>query len=270
MRLNLLLILLFITTASFAEEPISVSVGMYPFAPFVESKGSLGEVGMTLDLVAALNKAQKKYYFETLLIPPKRRYQSFKDGHYDVIFYESLSWGWQDVKVDVSKVYQEGGEVYVALKKPDRNQSYFTDFNNKRMIGIAGFHYGFANFNSDEEYLIKEFNMMLTPYNDRNIKLLLKDRGDIAIITQAYLQRFLLDTPDLKPQLLISEKMDQIYNHTVLLRPGISPSIDEMNDMLEHLKKTGEMDKLLAKYGLHSACFTECETGKISASPGNF
>jgi hypothetical protein len=37
------------------------------------------------------------------------------------------------------------------------------DFNNNNMIGILGFHYGFANFNSGEDYLIKEFNMMLTP-----------------------------------------------------------------------------------------------------------
>jgi ABC-type amino acid transport substrate-binding protein len=249
--LTLLLPSLFAPSFSLAIEPIAVSVGMYPFAPFVEAKGSQGEVGMTLDLVAALNKTQEKYHFNTLLIPPKRRYQSFKDGHYDVIFYESKSWGWQDIKVDASKVYQEGGEVYIALKKKGRDQTYFNNFNNKRMIGIAGFHYGFANFNSDERYLIEEFNMLLTPDNDRNIKLLLNDRGDIAVVTKAYLQRFLLEYSNLIPRLLISDKLDQEYNHTVLLRPGISPSVKEINTMLNHLKKTGEMKKLLAKYGIH-------------------
>ena len=251
MRLNLLLILLFTASFSSAVEPITVSVGMYPFAPFVETKGSQGEVGMTLDLVAALNKTQKKYYFEPVLIPPKRRYESFKNGHYDVIFYESKSWGWQDITVDATTVYQEGGEVYVALNKPGRNQEYFTDFKHKRMIGITGFHYGFANFNADEDYLIKEFNMLLTPYNDRNIKLLLKERGDIAVVTKAYLQRFLLEYPSLVARLLVSEKLDQKYNHTALLRAGISLSIHEMNTMLSDLKKAGEMKKLLAKYGLN-------------------
>ncbi|CCK74488.1 conserved hypothetical protein [Oleispira antarctica RB-8] len=251
MRLNFLLLLLFTSTVTLAVEPIHVTVGMYPFAPFVELKGSQGEVGMTLDLVAALNKSQKKYYFDTFLIPPKRRYQSFKDSHYDVIFYESKSWGWQDINVDVSKVYQEGGEVYIALKKPERNQSYFTDLTHKRMIGISGFHYSFANYNYEEEYLVENFNMLLTPDNDRNIKLLLNGRGDIAVVTNAYLKRFLLDYPNVSPRLLISEKLAQKYNHTVLLRPGISPSVHEMNTMLNHLKKTGEMEKLLEKYGLN-------------------
>jgi polar amino acid transport system substrate-binding protein len=250
MRFNTVFILLF-TSSCFAAEPIAVSVGMYDFAPFVESKGLLGEVGMTLDLVAALNKSQQKYHFNTQLIPPKRRYQSFNDGHYDMIFYESKSWGWQDINVDVSDVYQLGGEVYIALKKQGRNQKYFSDFNNKNMIGIYGFHYGFANFNSDEDYLIKEFNMMLTPDNDRNIKLLLKERGDVAVVTKAYLQRFLLVNPSVKPRLLISDNLDQVYNHTVLLRPGILPNIDEINAMLNDLQKTGEMKKLFEKYGIN-------------------
>jgi len=250
MRLNLLLTFLLISSFSLALEPIAVSVGMYPFAPFVELKGSDGEVGMTLDLVAVLNKIQKKYHFNTVLIPPKRRYQSFNDGHYDMIFYESKSWGWQDIKVDASKVYQTGGEVYVALKKLGRDQSYFNDFSDKRMIGILGFHYGFANFNADENFLIKEFNMLLTSNNDRNINLLIKDRGDIAVITNAYLKRFLVEYPTVKSRLLISDKLDQEYNHTALIRPGISPSIDEINTMLNTLKQNGELDMLLTKYGL--------------------
>jgi hypothetical protein len=250
MRLNLLFILFFHSAISFAVEPIPVSVGMYPFAPFVEQKGSQGEVGMTLDLVAELNKSQKKYHFNTFLIPPKRRYQSYKDGHYDVIFYESKSWGWQGIEVDASKVYQKGGEVYIALKKPGRNQTYFSDFRNKRMIGILGYHYGFSDYNSDEEYLMETFNMLLTVDNERNIKLLLKERGDIAVVTKAYLQRYLLEYPYIRERLLISEELDQEYNHTVLLRPGASPSIDEMNVMLDNLIKTGAMQKLRAKYGL--------------------
>jgi hypothetical protein len=54
MRFNTVFILLF-TSSCFAAEPLEVSVGMYDFAPFVESKGLLGEVGMTLDLVAEVS-----------------------------------------------------------------------------------------------------------------------------------------------------------------------------------------------------------------------
>ena len=152
--------------------------------------------------------------------------------------------------MEVSKVYQKGGEVYVALKKIGRDESYFTDFSTKRMIGISGFHYSFAGFNYEEDYLVKNFNMLLTPDNGRNMKLLLSDRGDIAVVTQTYLQRFLLENPDVSSSLLISKKLDQKYNHTVLLRPGISPSVDEMNEMLHKLKTSGEMNILFKKYGL--------------------
>lgn len=250
MRLNFILSLLLASACTLADEPIAVAVGMYPFAPFVEPKGSHGEVGMTIDLIAALNKIQNKYHFNTLLIPPKRRYQSFNDQHYDVIFYESKSWGWKGIHVESSDVYQKGGEVYIALKKANRDQSYFKDFHNKRMIGILGFHYGFANYNADEDYLIQKFNMLLTPENERNINLLLKERGDIAVVTKAYLQRYFLSYPDVRSRLLVSEKLDQEYNHTVLVRPGISPNVNEINDMLNQLKMTGEMSKLLAKYGI--------------------
>lgn len=250
MRLKSVFFILLISSSCLAIEPVSVSVGMYPFAPFVEMKGSHGEVGMTIDLVTALNKVQNAYHFKTVIIPPKRRYHSFNDGHYDVIFYESKSWGWQDIKVDVSQVYQKGGESYVALKKPDRDQSYFDDFSGKRMIGILGFHYGFADFNAGEDFLRNNFNMLITTDNDKNMNLLLKERGDVVVVTKAYLQRYLLEHPDNEPLLLISEKLDQEYNHTALLRPGISPSIDEINTMLGTLKQTGEMKILLEKYGL--------------------
>ena len=206
---------------------------------------------MTVDLVAALNAYQKKYRFNTILIPPKRRYQSYLDGHYDVIFYESKTWGWQDIDIEASNVYQKGGEVYLALKKSGRGQDYFDDLNGKKMIGILGFHYGFADFNSDEEFLTTNYNMLLTPDNERNIHLLLKQRGDIAIVTKAYLSRYLLEYPDVSERLLISKKMDQEYNHTILLRPEILPSKKEMNSLLMNFKKSGEMDKLLLKYGFN-------------------
>jgi ABC-type amino acid transport substrate-binding protein len=236
--LSLFLLLVNVSLCS-AAEPIPVAVGMYPFAPFVEQKGPNGEVGMTIDLIDALNHSQNNYHFETVLIPPKRRYQSYIDGHYDVIFYESKTWGWQDIAVEVSDVYQTGGEVYIALKKEGRGQDYFDDFNNKRMMGILGFHYGFADFDANEILLSKKFNMHLSQDNERNINLLLKGRGDIAVVTKAYLQRYFLAYPKSKELILISEIMDQEYRHTALVRPKIRPNIDEINTMLKQLKSSG-------------------------------
>ncbi len=238
-----------ISTSVFADDVIKVSVGMYPYAPFVENKGN-GIEGMTIDLIAALNQLQKKYRFEAILIPPKRRYQSYLDGHYDVIFYENKAWGWHDIDIAASKVYQHGGEVYVALKQPGRGQEYFDDFNGKRMMGVLGFHYGFANFNADEGYLTHHFQMQLSHDNNKNLTKLLKGRGDIVVVTKAYLERYLLDNPEVREKLLISDKLDQEYHHSVLVRPGLVPSVAEINTMLEALEASGALTRLFLKYGI--------------------
>ena len=75
----IILMTMILSISVMAEERIIVNVGMYPFAPFVEtSQGTNNELqpsGMTIDLISALNQSQKKYSFEAIQIPPKRRYQ---------------------------------------------------------------------------------------------------------------------------------------------------------------------------------------------------
>jgi polar amino acid transport system substrate-binding protein len=250
MKLLIVIISLMCSCTAFSQQPIKVTVGMYPFAPFVEQEDSSAASGMTPDLVAALNRNQKKYYFDTVLIPPKRRYQSYQRGDYDIIFYENVAWGWQDHDMEVSKVYQKGGEVYVALKHSGRGQEYFDSFDGKRMMGILGFHYGFSDFNADEKYLRNKFNMSLSLDNDKNLTKLLRQRGDVVVVTKAYLQRYLKNYAGVKEYLLISEKLDQEYNHTALLRPDSKVSIVEINQMLDDLASSGEMKRLFDKYGI--------------------
>jgi polar amino acid transport system substrate-binding protein len=254
---KLIIILMILSSSVMAEERIKVNVGMYPFAPFVETRidrnNEQQPSGMTIDLISALNQSQNTYYFEAIQIPPKRRYQFYKDGHYDVIFYENKEWGWDGIDIDESNSYQKGGEVYVALNKPGRGQEYFEDFTGKRMMGILGFHYGFSGFNASENYLMKHYYMHFSYDNLKNITLLLKERGDIAVITKAYLQRYLTNHPEHKSKLLISEKMDQEYQHAVLVRPDIHPSVDEINSMLETLYRSEILEELWKKYGIESS-----------------
>lgn len=256
MKYTLLFLMLFGGLYVHAQSPIVVKVGMYPFAPFVESLEDGDDddavVGMSVDLMNALNRIQNTYIFEPVVIPPKRRYQSYAEGHYDVIFYENKAWGWGDTHIDASKVFQVGKEVYVALNKPGRTQEYFEILSDKRMIGIAGFHYGFANFDADEDHLANTFNMALTSNNARSFNLLLKERGDVVVMTNAYVQHRIFKNPELKAQLLISEKVDQKYQHTVMLRPKIRPSMKEINYFLDLLQVSGELDKIRDQYNIHN------------------
>jgi ABC-type amino acid transport substrate-binding protein len=74
--------------------------------------------------------------------------------------------------------------------------------------------------------------------------LLSGTRGDIAVITRSFLAIHLQQNPQDKEKLLLSDKMDQTYEHRIILRRNISPTIDEINKLLSQLKRSGQLDAL--------------------------
>jgi polar amino acid transport system substrate-binding protein len=199
-----------------------VRVGGYKFAPFVEMASADKPAGLTLDMIKALNQFQNRFDFQFVLTSPARRYKDFEDGKFDLMFFESPDWGWRERKapVDASEVFLDGGEVYVAQARPGRGQGYFDDLATRRMVGILGYHYGFAGFEADPAALAKRFRVALVNDNAASIEMVLKDRGDVAVVTDSYLKRYLRAHPDLEARLLVSDRYDQRYAHRVLLRQG--------------------------------------------------
>ncbi len=65
----IILMTMILSISVMAEERIVVNVGMYPFAPFVETSqdtnNELQTSGMTIDLISALNQSQEKYAFRS-------------------------------------------------------------------------------------------------------------------------------------------------------------------------------------------------------------
>ncbi|HEB32693.1 MAG TPA: hypothetical protein ENI15_17755 [Spirochaetes bacterium] len=171
--IGFLLFIFFFINVGFAKEP--VMVGGYLFPPFVE-KNKDGYTGVTLDMIKATNAFQNKYQFKFYPTTSKRRYHSFKKKKFNMIMFESKDWGWKNLPIESSKVFLRGGEVYIALSKPGRGQDFFSDFENKEMVGILGYHYGFADFNSDEKFLKKKFKIKLITMHENIIKLILRGR----------------------------------------------------------------------------------------------
>jgi len=246
-RLLVILSLGFVTCFGQAEK---VRVGGYEFAPFVFQSAVGNYRGVTLDLINALNHLQDDYQFELVVISPPARYKAFKRKRFDTIFFESMDWGWQDHEIEPSKVFLSGGEVYVAMQGEERDQSYFDQFADKSIIGMQGYHYGLANFNSDPEYLKQQHNFILTRSNVSAIRMLEKGRGDVAIITLSFLKLFLKEEPSLASQLLVSEKLDQEYRHTILVRKQHKISVAQINGWLDELEQQGMLAKIWAKWGL--------------------
>ena len=221
-----------------------INVGGYHFPPFVNVDENNQVDGITKQFIREMNKIQAKYHFKFVLTSSKRRYFDFDQGNFDIIMFEDINWGWKNKDIAVSKVYLKGGEVYITKASPTKDQSFFDNFKNKYIAIIKGYHYGFANFNADENYLRKHFKVQFSSHHKGNILKVLFGRADISVVTLCYLKQFIQKNPEKKNQLLISEKFDQRYNHTILARKNIPITIEEINAMLVKMEKLGIISRL--------------------------
>jgi hypothetical protein len=223
-----------------AEE---IKVGGYHFPPFVKvSKNNVS--GITKKMLHEMNIIQKKYRFVFFLTSPKRRYYDFEQGKFDLIIFEDLNWGWKKRDIAASKVFLKGAEVYITKASPSKDQTYFNHLKNKNIAIIKGYHYGFANYNSDENYLRKNFNVQFSSYHEGNILKVVFGRADISVVNLCFLRHFFFTHPEKKDQLLISDKVDQRYNHTILLRKKALITIKEINAILTKMENEGIMARL--------------------------
>ncbi|UZE96092.1 substrate-binding periplasmic protein [Alkalimarinus alittae] len=241
-------------TVFVAQAETVITVGGYEFPPFVSS-GDIQQPnhGITIDLIEHLNQVQSEYTFKYFPTSSKRRYMDFSVGRYDLIMFENSGWGWAEQPVEASNVFMHGAEVYIAYNRPERDQQFFDDIASKRIVGMLGYHYGFANFNSDEDYLSEHFNVLLSTDHLRNIRLILTDRpelAEIAVVTQSFLNDYLAQNPKDREKLLISNKLDQEYLHRMLVRKGAAISVGGLNHLIDSLQTEGIIAKLEKKYGI--------------------
>lgn len=225
-----------------------VKVGVYDFPPysFIADKAS----GIAIQMIAEMNKAQDKYVFVAVPTTPRRRYHDFENNKFDMMIFESKKWGWQKYPIASSQSFVTGAEVYITLAKAGRGQDFFSDFKNKTMIGVMGYHYQFANFSSNQKYLKSNFNLIQTDSQKKSLELILNNRGEIAVLSKEYLHYHFSHSPEDKAKLLISEKPDQIYRHTILIREKHKLSIEYINSLLTQMTKSGTLEPLWEKYGL--------------------
>lgn len=229
-----------------AQSPVTVKVGVYPFLPFSD-----GTAGLTHELVQALNAFQGDYRFETVPTSANRRYRDMADGVYSHIFFESMKWGWQPRQVESTKVFLKGdGEVLVARAQRGRGQEYFQTLADKDILAVLGYHYAFADFDADPDVLRKRFSITFSADNAVSLRNLLAGRGDVAVLTQSYLGRYLVEQPQDRALLLVSQHMDQAYAHTALVAKGARPTAQELNRLLGQMESAGVLARLWAAYGM--------------------
>lgn len=250
-RLMLIALGLCLLPSALAEQ--RVRVGAYHFPPYVVKPESQQPGGLLPELLEALNATQPDYRFELVPTSVTRRYRDFTKARYDLIFFESPDWGWQDIELDKLDLHISDAEVYVARVEPGRGQSYFDSLKGKRMALYSGYHYGFAGFNADQDYLSRTFNAVLTYSHDSNLLMLLHRRAELSVVPRSYLRLYQQTNPQQSQLLLVSERTDQVYHHQALLRPDGPLGPEVLAQLLESLQRSGRLSALLGRYHLRSA-----------------
>lgn len=227
-----------------------IKVGAYHFPPYVSKPESEAPQGLLPDLLVTLNAQQSDYQFVLVPTSVTRRFRDFQSARYDLIMFESPTWGWQNTPHETFDLQVQDAEVYVAKAAAGRGQEYFSQFSGKRLALYNGYHYGFAQFNADPEYLAKQFNAVLTYSHDSNLLMVLRERADLTVVTRSYLHRYLLRYPEQRTQMLVSDRVDQVYRHQALLRPNAPISVEGLRGLLRQLRDGGQLSALYRQYDL--------------------
>ena len=236
----------------FADET-EITVGVYHFPPIASVDANGKPSGLLGDLLQELEQANPAVSFRVFHTSPKRRYLDFEAGLYDVIFFESPGWGWTKRNVDISRPILADEELYVALKKPGRDDSFFDDLEQRAIVAISGYHYGFTGYETDNSVLEQKFNIEFSDSHSRNINLIKADRpsvAEVAIVSHSYLQRHLARHPEDWDKLLVSREPDQRYQLSIIARKGGAASADEMLRLLAPLVDNGRYRQIVENWGL--------------------
>lgn len=229
-----------------AEQVVHVA-GVH-FPPYVIKPEQPPAQGLLPLLLEALNQAQGEFRFVLLPSSVPRRFQDFEKGRLDLAIFENPAWGWQAIAHDAVDMGLEDAEVFVARAEAGREQDYFERLDGKRLALYSGYHYAFADFNSEPAFLKKAFNATLTYSHDSNLLMVLRRRADVALVTRSYIGDFLERHPEYAAKLLISERIDQLYRHHVLVRPGSPIGAGQVDELLELLRSNGRLAEIFGRY----------------------
>lgn len=225
-----------------------VRVAAVYFPPYVFKAEQSQATGLLDELVAALNQGQTDYRFVMVPTSVKRRFRDLEQQRIDLAIFENPGWGWQETPHVALDMGLEDSEVFVARAEPGRDQGYFDSFNDKRLALYHGYHYAFADFNAEPEYLAKTFNATLTHSHESNLLMVLRERAEIALVTRSYIGDFLERNREYAGQLLISERTDQRYRHHVLLRPQAPITPEQFMAIYETLRDNGQLERIFSRY----------------------
>jgi hypothetical protein len=80
--------------------------------------------------------------------------------------------------------------------------------------------------------------------------MLLRGRADVAVVTRAYLRAYQQRYPEHTSALLVSQRVDQVYQHQALFRPQSVISPQQFAELLKQLNIDQQLTTLLSRFYL--------------------
>ncbi|CAM4072072.1 Extracellular solute-binding protein family 3 [Pseudomonas reidholzensis] len=249
----LLFALSWLAVPAWAEQGVEIRIGAAHFPPYTVRPEQGAERGLLAQLAEALNALQQDYRFVLVPTSIPRRFGDFQQGRTDMAIFENPQWGWQQIPHQAVDMGLEDAEIFVARQQPGRDQHYFDELRGKRLALFNGYHYAFAHFNSDPRQLVETYSATLTYSHDSNLFMVQRGRAEIALVTRSFFSDFLVRNPGSRDQLMASERVDQVYHHYALLRPGAPISGATFASLLRRLRDNGELLRIFTPYRISVA-----------------
>lgn len=211
----------------------TIYVAAYEFPPYFSETTTNHMSGR---LIAALNAEQDEYEFVLQRVAPNARYDALsEDGCCNLILFEDRKWGWAD-KADyaVATTYpiKLGHERFVALKEPDRDQSFFTQ-SGLKFGGLVGYHYPFAGNITDNGVLENEYGIYLSHSHSTNLKMLLNKRLDLIMLHDDYIEAMI--PKETQEQLLIAKEPYDRFELAVVVNEKKGLAASKIEQLLEKI-----------------------------------
>lgn len=230
-----------------AEGAVTVKVGGYPFAPFVDDAGGITPAFLTL-----LNDYQQSIRFEFVPIPSQRRYELMRREVIDAVFFEMPVWGWHDFEddIEVSKPILRGSEIFVARRSASGSDTSFDLAPDRKVAVTLGYHYAFADFDADQEHIRTKIDAIFVEKVSQTLQYLRAGAVDMAVMSDIFLFGQYQRDPALQNSLVVGSKPDHDYALPVLIHKTAPVSAIEVDKLIASLAASGKLKEFFSTYGI--------------------
>lgn len=257
----MVLFIVFLPSISDAQRVVTIGLTSNQ-PPYAFEDGT----GLTNDIINEINKVQSDFKFIIKLLPAARLREYFINEKLDMSAMMNINWGYNDVSCSQTENLMKVQDKYFARKDVAQNQSFFSKIGRELTVGVLGFHYNYADSQTNYAILEEKSNTILVNSELTVIKMILAGRGKIGVVSSTTLDYYKLTNPDQYNKLLISDISDSEYYRYFLIHDNAEITVKMFNQYMNILKSSGMLKKIFNKYGLE---YFSC-SGETKQSPEDF